>query len=149
MIGIEELLKEVDQQNCSMWSHGNCVVCDTYKDRGGLCAGYPTKANDNHATRFEALGQSDRVLKSDGETSKDTLKIRLKLIDVENNTSRICELAEAKTWDWGNPVIMRLIGDWQIKNYKTLLFILNEKEGKGLEEVIIYETPRYKLLAGG
>jgi hypothetical protein len=58
-------------------------------------------------------------------------------------------LAEAKTWDWGNPAIMRLIGDWQIKNYKTLLFILNEKEGKGLEEVTIYETPRYKLLAGG
>jgi hypothetical protein len=149
MIGIEELLKEVDQQNCSMWSHGNCAVCGTYKDRGGLCAGYPTKPNDNHAPRSEAMGQSDRGLKSNGETAKDTLKIRLKLIDVENNTSRICELAEAKTWDWGNPAIMRLIGDWQIKNYETLLFILNEKELKGLEEVVIYESPRYKLLAGG
>jgi hypothetical protein len=149
MIGIDDLLKEVDEENCSKWSHGNCAECDTYRDRGGLCAGYSTKPNDNYAPKFKTPKQSNQVLKSGVEASEGTPNIRLKLIDVENKTSRICGPDEAKTWDWKDPTIIRLIGDWQIKNYETLFFILNEKESNGLEEVTIYETPRFMLLAGG
>ena len=149
MMGIDELLKEVDQTNCSMRIHGNCAECDTYKDRGGLCAGYPTKPNDNHTLRFMASEKPNRVLNSSVEASEGTPKIRLKLIDVENKTSRICGLDETKTWHWTDPTIIRLIGDWQIKNYETLLFMLNEKENKGIEEVTMYESPRFMLLAGG
>jgi hypothetical protein len=58
-------------------------------------------------------------------------------------------LEEARTWDWGNPDIMRLIGDWQIKNYETLLFILREKKIKGIHEVTMYESPRCILFTGG
>jgi hypothetical protein len=149
MIGIDELLKEVDEENCSKWSHGNCAECDMYRDRGGLCAGYSTKPNDNHEPKFKTPKQSNQVLKSDVEASEDTPNIRLKLVDVEKKTSRVCRPDEAKTWDWKDPTIIRLIGDWQIKNYETLFFILNEKESNGLEEVTIYETPRFMLLAGG
>lgn len=149
MIGIDALLREVDQMNCSMWSHGDCAECDIYKGRGGLCGGYATKPTDNDAAVFRTLEESSRVLAGDVEASEGTPDIRLQLVDVENNTNRICALDEAKTWDWGNPEIMRVIGDWQITNYETLLFILQEKASKGIEEVQLFEAPRFMMLSGG
>ena len=103
MIGIDELLKEVDQINCSMLSHGNCTECDIYMSSGGLCTGYSTKPNDSHAPNFKDPEQSNQVLKGDVEASKGTPKIRLKLIDVEHNTSRICELERGKDVGLGQP----------------------------------------------
>lgn len=144
MIGIHDLLKEVDQDFCSVWSHGDCTVCDTHQERDGACSGYTTKPNPNHIPKFNSDKNAVSVAAS--ESLPD---IRLKLINVEHKTQRIVELEETKTWDWGNPDQMRLIGDWQIKNYETLLFMLREKKSKGIDEVIMYESPRCILFAGG
>lgn len=145
MIGINDLLKEVDQDFCSVWSHGDCTVCDIHQERDGSCSGYTTKPNPNHIPKYDA-GKTEVAIEKVSEPLPD---IRLKLINVEQKTQRMVDLEETKTWEWGNPDQMRLIGDWQIKNLETLLFILREKKSKGVDEVVMYESPRCILFAGG
>jgi hypothetical protein len=131
--------------NCSMWEHGYCPDCDLYTK--GLCKGYPVKPKDENTATFQALGSSTRTEASDVQC--EGLKIRLKLFDVENNTSSICGLDEAKTWDWKDPTMMWVIGDFQITSFEQLLFMLREKEEKGIQEVTLRQAPRFMMLAGG
>jgi hypothetical protein len=77
------------------------------------------------------------------------LKIRLKVIDVDRNETRMCELHELKDWDWSNPRIWRIIDGWQITSMDRLIQILHQKAEAGDEEVELYEAPRFMLLAGG
>ena len=149
MIGIEDLLKEVDQDFCSIWNHGNCAECDIHRGKDGLCEGYSTKPNLNHVPKFKTPEKSGSKTDIDNDSLEPAPKIKITLVDVEHNTSRTVDLNEAKTWDWKNPEMIRLIGDWQVKNYEALRFILSEKERKGLDEVKIYESPRFMLLCGG
>jgi hypothetical protein len=44
---------------------------------------------------------------------------------------------------------MRVIGDFQITSFEQLLFMLREKEEKGIQEVTLMEAPRFMMLAGG
>lgn len=131
--------------NCSMWEHGYCPDCDLYTK--GLCKGYPVKPKDENAATFQALGSSTRTEASDVQC--DGLRIRLKLFDVENNTSRICSLDEAKTWDWKDPTMMWVMGDFQITSFEQLLFMLREKDEKCIQEVTLRQAPRFMMLSGG
>jgi hypothetical protein len=131
--------------NCSMWEHGYCPDCDLYIK--GLCKGYPVKPKDENVATFQALGSSTRTEASD--TQYKGLKIELELFDVENNTRRICGLGEAKTWDWKDPTIMRIIGDFQVTSFEQLLFMLREKEDKDIQKVTLREAPRFMMLSGG
>ncbi len=129
---------------CSMWSHGYCPECNLYK-KG--CQGYPVKPKDINVATFKALKLEKR---SDGDTAqKPKPKVTLRLIDVEHDTKRICTLEEAQTWDWSNPEIMRVIGDWQISSYEMLLSKLRDKEESGVTEVDLFEAPRFMMLSGG
>ena len=76
-------------------------------------------------------------------------KISLKVIDVENGGEQICTLGEARKWDWTNSKIWRVIDGRQIKSLDSLIEILSYKAEEGLEEVELYEAPRFMLLAGG
>jgi hypothetical protein len=84
----------------------------------------------------------------DGQT-KDEPKMRLKVIDVEDQITRICEFNEAKTWNWSKPAPLRLIDGRQVNSLECLTEILNGKAEKGYQEVEICEAPRFMLLAGG
>jgi hypothetical protein len=81
-------------------------------------------------------------------TPEEGITIRLKVLDRETNESRYCTLEEARTWDWDNPEIWRVIKGWQITSYNMLIFMLRQKEEKGLEEVVIQEIPRFMMLSG-
>jgi hypothetical protein len=76
-------------------------------------------------------------------------EIKLKVIDVENRTSRTCDFDESRNWIWDNPEIMRVIDGWQVTSMEMLLEIMCHKAEKGCEEVELYEAPRFMLLAGG
>jgi hypothetical protein len=132
-----------------MWSHGVCAECDLFKGRGGQCSGYPDTPKDQGTEIFQTLLGSTQPTAHEGAEAGSELKIRLKLVDKEDGTSRICGLDEAKTWDWSNPEIMRVIGDFQITSFEQLLFMLREKEEKGIQEVTLMEAPRFMMLAGG
>ena len=80
---------------------------------------------------------------------KVTYKIRLKLLDRETGESRDCTLEEARTWDWENPEIWRIVGGWQITSFQNLLNILYVKMEKGCKEIEILEAPRFTMLSGG
>ena len=131
--------------NCSMWEHGYCPDCDLYIRE--FCKGYPVKPKDESTATFQALGSSTRTEASD--TQYEGLEIALELFDVENNTRRACEIGEARTWDWKDPTIMRIIGDFQVTSFEQLLFILREKEEKGIRKVTLREAPRFMMLSGG
>jgi len=76
-------------------------------------------------------------------------RMKVKVVDRETGGSRYCTLDEAKTWDWGNQDIWRIVSGWQITSFKGLLSMMHMKAQKGLEEVEILESPRCLLLAGG
>lgn len=76
-------------------------------------------------------------------------KIKLKVIDVENRTTRTCDFNETKKWNWGDPEVMRVIDGWQVTSMEMLFEIMCYKAEKGCEEVELYEAPRFMLLAGG
>jgi hypothetical protein len=76
-------------------------------------------------------------------------KINLTLCDRETEERRSFTLEEAKTWDWRNPETWRMIGDWQISSYNSLLHVITLKIESGHKEVEIIEAPRFAMLAGG
>jgi hypothetical protein len=76
-------------------------------------------------------------------------KMRLTLLDRETGESRPFTLAEAKTWDWKDPEVWRMIGDWQITSYESLVHVLGLKLENGREEVVLLVAPRFTMLAGG
>ena len=57
--------------------------------------------------------------------------------------------AEAKTWKWDNPSIMRIINGSQINSWTKLAEIMQYQEEKGAKELVIYEGPRFMMIAGG
>ncbi|MCX6008686.1 MAG: hypothetical protein NTW48_01350 [Chloroflexi bacterium] len=76
-------------------------------------------------------------------------KIKLKVIDMESGATRGCDLDEAKTWDWSNPQMMRMIGGVQITSWNKLVELVSFKAKKGYREVELYEAPRFIMLGGG
>jgi hypothetical protein len=80
---------------------------------------------------------------------KKLFRVRLKVNYAESGESRYCRLAEARTWDWNNQEIWRVISGWQITSYNKLLAMLVQKAQKGEQEIEMLEAPRFMMLAGG
>jgi hypothetical protein len=99
------------------------------------------------------FGMADReagqMSPEEQEIADRVLKMKLKLIDRETGDSRYCTLSEAKTWDWANPEVWRIVNGWQITSFKRLLNMLYLKAQKGGEEIEILEAPRFTMLSGG
>ena len=98
---------------------------------------------------FELLEKSSEPWAGKYGEARREPEIRLKVIDVENKGERICTLGEARKWDWTNPRIWRVIDGRQIKSLDRLIEMLCYKAEEGLEEVVLYEAPRFMFLAGG
>ena len=77
------------------------------------------------------------------ETTPKPQKVRLTLSDRETGESRFCTLDEAKTWDWKNPEVWRMVGHWQITSYESLLEALSMKIENGAREIEIVVSPRF------
>ena len=76
-------------------------------------------------------------------------KITLKVIDMESGTTRVCNLDEAKTWDWNTLETLRIIGGRQITSWDRLVELLSVKAQTGCQGVEIYEAPLFMVLGGG
>ncbi len=75
--------------------------------------------------------------------------MKLTLLDRETGDSRPFTLDEAKTWDWKDPEVWRMIGNWQITSYESLIHVLSMKMENGREEVEVLVAPRFTMLSGG
>ncbi len=95
------------------------------------------------------MAENEKKKTDSKKTEEVTYKIQLKVLDRETGESRYATLEEAKSWDWSNPEIWRMIGGWQITSFQQLLNILYLKMQKGIKEVEMLEAPRFTMLSGG
>jgi len=144
------------------FSHRLCSECALYRGRHyylGFCKqyrGYIGESKENaksgvlqHSVDSRALENWAEPWAGAGLRPEAELEVKLKVIDMETGETRVCEFNEAKTWDWSNPEMMRVIGGLQITSWDKLVELLSFKAGKGYQEVEIYEAPRFMLLGGG
>ena len=143
------------------FSNRVCTECALYRGRHHYL--FPLSSPLNPALPPPNLTGGDEELRNDflalkefpepwtgkHHETEDEPKIRLKVIDMENGTSRTCDLEEVKKWSWGNPRIWRLIDGRQVATFDHLMEILHFKAERGHEEIEIYEAPRFMMLAGG
>ena len=76
-------------------------------------------------------------------------KIKLKIINMETGNMSTREPAEANTWKWDDPTIMRIVAGHQVDSWTKLAEIMQYQEEKGAKELVIYEDPRFMMVAGG
>jgi hypothetical protein len=76
-------------------------------------------------------------------------KINLKIIDMETGQQSTCEPDVAKNWNWDDPTIMRLVHGVHVSTWAKLAELLRYHQEKGADELVIYEGPRFMMLAGG
>ena len=76
-------------------------------------------------------------------------KIRLKVHNADTKEDRYVRVSEAKSWDWHNQEIWRVINGWQITSYNKLLSMLISKVEQGQDEIELLEVPRFMMLSGG
>ena len=142
-------------------SHTLCKDCTLYRGRhyflpfcklyGG---NYVGKSEENirprsiNAKDFEAFNNLLEPWRKT-QPKADAKMGKLKVIDMEDGGVRLCEFDEAKTWDWDNPTIMRIVDGRQITSWDKLIEISSYLIEKGCQEVELYEAPRFMMLAGG
>ncbi len=90
-----------------------------------------------------------KIPAGEDKAEEPVYKIKLKLLDRESGESRYVTLDEARTWDWENPEVWRILGGWQITSFQKLLNVLYMKMEKGITEFEILEAPRFTMLSGG
>jgi len=76
-------------------------------------------------------------------------KIVLKVIDMETGNISTCEPESARKWNWDDPTIMRFVNGVHVHSWEKLEEILHYRMEKCAAELIIYEGPRFMMLAGG
>jgi hypothetical protein len=142
------------------FSHGACEQCAIYRGRHiyltvckGSAGSSRSKDNGRIGGREPIDFASIKELFEPWANNKDALKslpdIAIKVINAETNETRICTLTEAKEWDWSDTTEMRVVGDIQIYSWDKLVEIARFKAKKGARELVLYEAPRFMLLAGG
>jgi hypothetical protein len=140
------------------FTHELCDECAVYRGRHyylSLCQQYrgyiaePKAKNQRVAPRvsgdFSDLQKLvEPRIKARSKPAAE-LEVRLKVIDMGSGEARSITLNEAKTWDWRNPEIARIVDGIQITSWEKLVAVLSRKADKGYKEVAIYEAPRFML----
>jgi len=144
------------------FSNKTCMECGLYRGRHHNLSfskeyrGF-TDLEEEHANsgvsplsvEFQALRKSAEPWAGGDRPTKKEPRIRVKVFDMEGETTRICDLDAVKKWDWSDPAIWRLIDGRHVTNLDGLIEVLCYKAEMGCEEVELYEAPRFMLLAGG
>jgi hypothetical protein len=72
-------------------------------------------------------------------------KLKLKVMYMETGASKICDAAEAETWEWEDPRTMRIVNGGHVASLSKLMEIIRYQEAKGVMEITIIEAPRFML----
>jgi len=144
------------------FTNGSCKECALYRGRHyylSFCRQYRDYLSESEENRkldtihnsvsFEIIGNWLPPWISSGNQTESVPKIKLKVVDMDTGETKVCSLEEAKTWDWSNPEMMRVIGDIQATSWDKLVELISFKAKKGYQEVVVYEAPRFMLLGGG
>lgn len=134
---------------CSLYRgrHYYLCFCEKYRGYIGEAEGKTRAGSDRHPVDFHALMKLMEPWA--GHRPEVEPKIKLKVIDMESGEVRVCPLDEAKTWDWDNPKMVRVVSGFHIASWDKLVEVASFKARKGYQEVEVYEGPRFMMLAGG
>jgi hypothetical protein len=138
-----------------------CAECSFYRGRHyylSLCTKYrghidrikKEKSNKNEGN-FPDFETIEKILEPWKSSSKqlEEIDIVLHITDMESGNRRECNYQETKTWDWDNPLIIRMLEVRHITSWAILCDILKYKTNKGDKYAELYEGPRFMLLGGG
>lgn len=140
-------------RECSLFRGRHYYLCNDNNYRGHIDIKEIAQVNKRESAVKSNIRQFDvDTLKklcepwSQNDSSPDYIpKIKLKVIYREDGTSRIFEPAQAKTWDWDNPRIVRTFGNVQVGSFNKLMEMIRYQEGQGAKEVTIFEAPWFLL----
>jgi len=80
--------------------------------------------------------------KNNGHRLRTGTEVKLKVTNVDTKTFIICDLEEAKTWNYANPGKIRMIKGLEITSWDGLTKIISHKISRGHQEMIeINEIP--------
>ena len=139
------------------FTHGLCKECSVFRGRHyylSLCKYYGGYIGEPDATDADVTGHAvdQQVMEyapaADAQPL-DTSGLTLKVVDMETGEARVCGLEETKTWNWGDPTIMRMVDGRQMTGWEKLIEFISCKARKGSHEIVLYEAPRFMLLGGG
>jgi hypothetical protein len=136
------------------FTHKTCHECVLYRGRHCFIDNHlqdkaqrsnPADIKDDFQTLFEAL----KPQPDDSVRAGVLPQIPLRIIDVENGTSELRPLDEARQWNWRDEQTVRMIDGSQLTSWDDLLAVMVHKAAKGYPEVKLYVAPRFMVLAGG
>jgi hypothetical protein len=128
--------------------HYFLCFCKNYRGYIGKSRSNIRPGADQHEVDFKTLWKQLEPRLSHKVEAKP--QIKLKVIDMETEKVRVAELDEAKTWDWDNPEIMRMVGGYvHVTSWERLVELAARRAEKGYQEMDVYEGPRFMMLAGG
>ena len=133
---------------CTFYSGRHCYT-DFHKIRQGSHNG---KIPDLNKVPLLSLHGYEPQSGNNGKAKsrKDLPEIKLKVIDMITEQSRIESLDNASAWVWDDPDKQRFInGTVHITSWEQLLDYCRRRAGRGEKEIIIYEAPSYLLIGGG
>jgi len=127
--------------------HYYLCFCEKYRGYIGQSKEDTKPGINHHSVDFGAL---EKLMKPQIAPHPEAkTKIKLRVIDMESGKTRICQLDEAKTWDWDNPKMIRVASGFHVTSWEKLVEFASSKAKKGFQEVEVYEGPRFMMLGGG
>jgi hypothetical protein len=69
------------------------------------------------------------------------LRLRVITTDARGTSVRVCELEEARTWDYADPARIIAVGGIQIRSWEELLETVSTEAYRGCDEVEVYQMP--------
>ena len=63
------------------------------------------------------------------------------ITDHYGTSVRVCDLEEAKTWDYADPARIIAVAGIQVRSWEELMEIVSRQAGRGCHEVEVYHMP--------
>jgi len=130
-----------------------CHECPIYRGRHYfLCfceeyRGYIDQPEENTKAEIkqpvaERLSLNDLMKPMNHRYPEDyQLKLKLRVIDVDDGSTEVCDIGEAKTWDYNSQITMITVAGRQITSWKHLTDVLSSKTYDGRQEVEVHKLP--------
>ncbi len=69
------------------------------------------------------------------------MRLRVTTTDSRGTSVRVCELEEARTWDYADPARIIAVGGIQVRSWEELLEIVSGEAYRNRDEVEVYQMP--------
>jgi len=135
-----------------------CKECQIYRGRHYyLCAKENYRGHIKTTTEVKDFNISDKFdmatfkkvfepwTGNDAAANPDDIKMKIKVINREDNTEKYVTLAETKNWDWGNTVMMRTVNGKHVTSWVEFSEIVRYQNSKGTTELIVFEAPAFMV----